>query len=342
MPKLASHSSAAADPPAVPTDPVEAKSDTVETEAIDSEWPDDPVPAVEALTSPRIPPAAKLPSAAKPARSPTDAGHANTVAFEAAASALANKHGSFAVPGAGTEPRESETHYAGESLAPSQKDSRHRAAGAKRRGKGLWLGLAAAAFVVAGIGLSVRSPERPMPKLERAQNALRPESAKADSDPAAKTARKGVKPNPVTAADAEQATDTERGAGASESVDSSASAVPAEPESQTVKVNIVPPDTQIYHKGKFLGTSGEAIEVPRGERMLLVLIRDGFWPRKLILDGKETVYNVGLREQPPPTFLPQAPNSEAATNTVAPDATQPAAAAPAPGAPAAQQPGPAP
>src|SRR5690606_17768772 len=64
-----------------------------------------------------------------------------------------------------------------------------------------------------------------------------------------------------------------------------------------VTVNIYPPEAEIYHKGKRLGRSGQQIEVLPGERKLLVLILNGYWPRKLVLDGKETSYNIGLRKQ---------------------------------------------
>ena len=347
MPKVAPQSNAAADPPTsanpgAPASPSVSKSDIAETEEIDSEWPDD-ASAAESLTSPKIPSTAKLPSEAKPAESPAQWRDSSIAAFEAAASALSKKHDSFAfstasAPEAPKGPTENEVGAAssrpGESSAPSHRESRRPEAGLKRPGKGLWLGLAAAAILIAGVGLSLRSLAPPQPGLERAQNALRPERDEAAPQSAPRAAaRLGTPSAPAAAHD--QPSDTEKGA-ASEAAD--ASTAPALPESMTVKVNVFPADTQIYHKGKLLGTGGEEIELPAGERMLLVLMRDGYWPRKLILDGKETEYNVGLRRQPPPTFLPQKSSSETALEGTAPGATTPAATTPAATTPAATTP----
>ena len=105
-----------------------------------------------------------------------------------------------------------------------------------------------------------------------------------------------------------------------------------------IKVNIFPPDAQIYHKGKLLGHGGQTIALKKGERKLLVLIRDGYWPRKLILDGSEKVLNIGLREQPPSTFIPQrtapAPTGPTTAPKSAPTTAAAPKAAPAPAKPA--------
>ena len=93
-----------------------------------------------------------------------------------------------------------------------------------------------------------------------------------------------------------------------------------------VKINIYPDDAEIYHKGKLVGRGGSEVEVARDERKLLVLIRDGYYPRKLILDGKETSYNIGLRRQPSGSFLagPSSAKDQKATGGASSPAPTPA------------------
>lgn len=180
-------------------------------------------------------------------------------------------------------------------------------AGKSKKGAALVYGLAAAAVAIAGVGLALRDPG-PARSQGRAESALRPDpaseaapGAKAPSAPAAKAeAPSAVAPGPSAGANlnAAEGAAAEGAAPADPAASAEAPApAPAADAPIRVTVHIYPPEAEIYHKGKRLGRSGQEIEVLPGERKLLVLIREGYWPRKLILDGKETTYNIGLRKQ---------------------------------------------
>jgi hypothetical protein len=224
-----------------------------------------------------------------------------------------------------------------------------------KKGAALVYGLAAAAVAIAGVGLAMRAPSGNDRATERANLELDPatraESTKSQAVPAPVTpaaAPSTAEPSPAdpstvsptaaepsptgseaSAADADPAEEapedpddakgaTDKAGAGEDKASPEAAAAPEAPTSGTpilVTVHIYPPEAEIYHKGKRLGRSGQQIEVLPGERKLLVLIRDGYWPRKLILDGKETTYNIGLRKQPDgttgaastPQFTPTTP-----------------------------------
>lgn len=294
---------------AASAEPGASKSAPPSTEEIDSEWPDANRPSDAGLSSPSHP---------EPTDRPSRISDASIARFEAAAAALSSHDESFTVASTGhrsaqsqppaarvetpavkTSDRASKAQNDSDAREPTparQKNSSARPASTeKTRGRaGVWLGLAAAAVVVTVIGFALRSGEDPKPRSERSQQALTPEPAQAKPAQPEPIAPSVSKPNQLETAVAARAS--------SEPGEPSAAPDAASPDSaasKTVKVHLVPLDAQIYHKGKLLGTSGTAVEVPAGERLLLLVARDGYWPRKLILDGTESVVNLGLRERPP-------------------------------------------
>jgi len=203
--------------------------------------------------------------------------------------------------------------------ALSQRDSEPARAPAKRKSPVLVIGLAVAAVAVVGVGLASRSMSGPDRAIERAESALEPDPAskgvptppESPAAPVVSDAKAAPAPQvdePQAANDSEapapsgSALEQPAAADAAPSSDAS-EAASAAGDTLMVKINTYPDDAEIYHKGKLVGRGGAELEVARNERKLLVLIRDGYYPRKLILDGKETRYNIGLRKQPSASFL---------------------------------------
>jgi hypothetical protein len=207
------------------------------------------------------------------------------------------------------------------------------------------LGLAVAAVAVVGIGLALKNTGGPDRAIERAESALEPDPRSQVVPTPTPTPAPSPAASVVSDAQAEPPASDETEAAANDSdraVPSSSAAADAATDSGAsdtaagagdmlkVKINIYPDDAEIYHKGKLVGRGGAEVLVEKGERKLLVLIRDGYYPRKLILDGKETKYNIGLRKQPAASFLagPTSAKAQKATGgTDAPAPTPPAAAA---------------
>jgi len=207
-------------------------------------------------------------------------------------------------------------------VAQGTRDSSAPAAAKPKKGGALVYGLAAAAVAIAGVGLAMRNPSGTERAIGRAQSALEPDPAtKAGAKPARleqASPKAPATPEPAPSAPAASSADApstdapstdapegapaqegDKGADADKGTDAAAaaSAAPDPNALMHVKVNIYPADAQIYHKGKLVGRSGQEIELAPGDRKLLVLIRDGYYPRKLILDGKEMTINIGLRKQ---------------------------------------------
>ncbi len=265
--------------------------------------------------------------------------------FEAAASAIAGERGPYGGLASDRPSEPAADSPTGESLAPSQSKSQPPRQSAKKRGPWVGLGLAAAAVLAVGIGLATRGGPSELAGVERSENPLHPDPKHADSkvnaDPTpAPGAAPGKKQNDepsdesptngdAQAAD-DQAADDQAADDQGESEKSDTSEEPADAkdsDSDTVKVkvNIYPPGAEIYRKGRRVGRGGDEIEIPKGERWLFVVVLDGYVPRKLILDGTESVVNLGLRKASPPTFLPKESESDASTGTKASKGSLPAA-----------------
>jgi hypothetical protein len=269
--------------------------------------------------------------------------------FEAAASAVVGDN-AFGL-GDGKPPKGETTDGTrpGESLAPSQSDSKPPAAANKKQSPALVIGLAAAAvLLLLGIGLATRGGGASDPNIERAENALKPDPASEKAMQAeAKAVKPESKPDPAppatlpSASDAET-DDAEADDAKQESDEAKGDATETdgddEAETMAIQVNIFPPDAQIYHKGKLLARAGGTVALKKGERKLLVLIRNGYWPRKLILDGSQKAYNIGLRAQPPSTFLPKEDTPAPPSGPGAPQPNVAKSAAPKAPAPAASAP----
>jgi len=276
------------------------------------------------VTSSRPPPPAAEPSQPPPAIEPHrthEIAATETPAPTAPVTSAPVTRESDARATASTPPRAAVASVAGASEPPRAQPS--------KKGAALVYGLAAAAVAIAGVGLAMRAPGGGDRGTERTHLQLDP-ATKADSSkpkalptpvaPTTATPPSTAEPNPTEpsptepsaaapAASADPSPDAERtpstGKSAAEDTDADepspdAAATTEAPSGGApilVTVHIYPPEAEIYHKGKRLGRSGQQIEVQPGERKLLVLIREGYWPRKLILDGKETTYNIGLRKQ---------------------------------------------
>jgi hypothetical protein len=72
-------------------------------------------------------------------------------------------------------------------------------------------------------------------------------------------------------------------------------------------VHVFPLEGQIYRKGHVIGTGAAKVQVPADSKELLLVLLDGYHPRKLVLDGKDPVVNVGLVKKSPAQQAPAVP-----------------------------------
>jgi serine/threonine-protein kinase len=77
---------------------------------------------------------------------------------------------------------------------------------------------------------------------------------------------------------------------------------------QGIKVDLIlfPLDAHVFHGDKDLGQMPVSVHVKEGEKLRLLVKRNGYWPRRLVIDGKRSRVVVGLRKY----SQPQAPDEE--------------------------------
>jgi hypothetical protein len=62
-----------------------------------------------------------------------------------------------------------------------------------------------------------------------------------------------------------------------------------------------PEDAEIYDTGQRIGEGQVSVKVDPKDKKVLLLVREGYWPRKVILDGTQKYVTVGMREKPEET-----------------------------------------
>ena len=67
-----------------------------------------------------------------------------------------------------------------------------------------------------------------------------------------------------------------------------------EPEGTKVDLILFPLDSHVFHGDKDLGQMPVSVYVKDGEELQLLVKRDGYWPRRLVVDGKKQRIVVGL------------------------------------------------
>ncbi len=73
---------------------------------------------------------------------------------------------------------------------------------------------------------------------------------------------------------------------------------PSEPEPAGTKVDLIlfPLDSHVFKDKEDLGQMPVSVHVPEGEKLILLVKRNGYWPRRLVLDGSKQRIVVGLRK----------------------------------------------
>lgn len=81
-----------------------------------------------------------------------------------------------------------------------------------------------------------------------------------------------------------------------------AAPTPQEPEGVKVVLMAFPADAHVFHGEKDLGIIPVNVHVQEGEKLELLVKRPGYWPRRLVVDGKRDRIVVGLKkyDAPPP------------------------------------------
>jgi hypothetical protein len=69
-----------------------------------------------------------------------------------------------------------------------------------------------------------------------------------------------------------------------------------EPEGIKVDLILFPLDARVYRGEEDLGQMPVSVYVKEGEKLTLLVKRDGYWPRRLVLDGTKQRVVVGLRK----------------------------------------------
>ncbi len=69
---------------------------------------------------------------------------------------------------------------------------------------------------------------------------------------------------------------------------------PKEPEGTKVDLILFPLDSHVFHGDKDLGQMPVSVYVKEGEELQLLVKRDGYWPRRLLVDGTKQRIVVGL------------------------------------------------
>jgi hypothetical protein len=70
------------------------------------------------------------------------------------------------------------------------------------------------------------------------------------------------------------------------------------PEVTRVTLEVFPPDAKVtFRGGGWTGPVGE-VDVPRGQRVVLQIVRKGYAARRLALDGTKRKLAVGLIKKP--------------------------------------------
>jgi hypothetical protein len=85
-----------------------------------------------------------------------------------------------------------------------------------------------------------------------------------------------------------------------------------------VTVHTVPPDARFYAKGKPVGKAPLRLELKPGERRIFEIGRDGYLPRRVVVDSSTREFTVGMRPN-----APKAPASTPATAAAATPAPTP-------------------
>lgn len=329
--KTSTASAAASSEPAPKHD-----SEAPATDEIDSDWPDED----QAVAQPKIPKQAKLPNidghpvaeppvGASPQPSPTTTKSPSTVPptsanFEQAAARLteestlsdswASHKASDRPPkssGAASEPpKESGDEEALARQAVTSTDKPPASARTDKKRSPL-LGVVVAAAAVALIGLALRSGHSTKPSPDQnpattktvVQPAKEPDANKPSADEAKADAKvaepKGIAEGEEARPDEAKSPDENKPAG-----------------KVLVQLAITPLDAEIYSKGQRLGKGQIRVEVDPNDKMVLLAVREGYFPRKVVLDGSQPYVNVGMRlkpEQEGPAAEPAPPRPKPAT-----------------------------
>ena len=66
-------------------------------------------------------------------------------------------------------------------------------------------------------------------------------------------------------------------------------------ETITVKIDITPDGSKLTLKGEEVGKTPMTLELPRGERRVYEVVSKGYYPRRLVIDGRRPRISYGLK-----------------------------------------------